>query len=279
MGVRGLLNVQFGLMQDALYVIEANPRASRTVPFVSKATGVSVAEAAAWIMMGRSIARLREDGALPSGDAPLFDMAEPVAVKGVVLPFKRFTTADGQVVDTVLGPEMRSTGEAMGIAATFPTAFAKSEEGSVGRLPEGGTAFISVTDRDKGAIVLPALQLAELGFTILATSGTAAVLTRYGVPTTVVRKKSEGRGRDGEPTIVDLIFAGEVDVVVNTPASHGTRADGYAIRTATTSAGKTILTTVQAFAAAVQAIAAMRRGEEDVVSLQEYDAARLARRS
>jgi carbamoyl-phosphate synthase large chain len=278
-GVRGLLNVQFGLMQDALYVIEANPRASRTVPFVSKATGVSVAEAAAWIMMGRSIARLREDGALPSGDAPLFDMAEPVAVKGVVLPFKRFTTADGQVVDTVLGPEMRSTGEAMGIAATFPTAFAKSEEGSVGRLPEGGTAFISVTDRDKGAIVLPALQLAELGFTILATSGTAAVLTRYGVPTTVVRKKSEGRGRDGEPTIVDLISAGEVDVVVNTPASHGTRADGYAIRTATTSAGKTILTTVQAFAAAVQAIAAMRRGEEDVVSLQEYDAARLARRS
>lgn len=278
-GVRGLLNIQFGLLHDQLYVIEANPRASRTVPFVSKATGVPVAQAAAWIMAGKTIAQLREEGMLPETDASVLDIDSPISVKGVVLPFKRFQTSSGQVVDSVLGPEMRSTGEAMGISSNFPKAFAKAQAGITGGLPNEGTIFISVRDEDKGAVVLPALQLAELGFRILATTGTAIVLNRYGVPAEVVRKKSEGQGESGEPTIVDLVSNGQVDMVINTPGSRESRSDGYALRAASTSADKTIITTAQSFAAAVQAIIARRSTPVEVTSLQEYDHQRRQRRA
>ncbi|NKY40038.1 carbamoyl-phosphate synthase large subunit [Cellulomonas septica] len=278
-GVRGLLNIQFALVSDVLYVLEANPRASRTVPFVSKATGVSLAKAAALVMAGRSIADLRAAGLLPVQDASVLDLDSPVAVKEAVLPFKRFRTAEGVVVDTVLGPEMRSTGEVMGFDVDFPTAFAKSQEAAFGGLPTSGTAFISVADRDKRSIVFPVKRLAELGFEILATEGTAAVLHRSGIRSRVVRKYSSGRGADGEPTIVDLITAGDVDIVVNTPSGQGARADGYEIRAATTAADKAIVTTVQQLGAAVQAIEAAQAGPFAVTSLQEHDAAADQRRA
>lgn len=277
-GVRGLLNIQFALVSDVLYVLEANPRASRTAPFVSKATGVSLAKAAALIMAGRSVAQLRAEGVLPEVDAGTLDLDAPIAVKEAVLPFKRFRTADGTVVDTVLGPEMRSTGEVMGFDVDFPTAFAKSQEASFGGLPQAGTVFISVADRDKRSIVFPVKRLVELGFEILATEGTAAVLRRSGIASRVVRKHSAGRGAAGEPTIVDLITRGEVDMVVNTPSGQGARADGYEIRAATTAADKAIVTTVQQLGAAVQAIDAARSGPFRVTSLQEHAAAARARR-
>jgi len=269
-GVRGLLNVQFALVSDVLYVLEANPRASRTAPFVSKATGVPLAKAAALVMAGATIAELRASGVLPaSGDGGSLSLQAPIAVKEAVLPFKRFRTAEGTVVDTVLGPEMRSTGEVMGIDVDFPTAFAKSQAAAFGGLPTGGTAFISVADRDKRAITFPVKRLTEMGFTILATEGTAAVLHRNGVASTVVRKASEGRVAGG-PTIVDLITAGEVDIVVNTPSGQGARADGYEIRTATVAADKPIVTTVQQLAAAVQAIESLQAGPFAVRSLQDH---------
>ena len=278
-GVRGLLNIQFALVSDVLYVLEANPRASRTVPFVSKATGVPLAKAAALVMTGRSIADLRASGVLPAEDASVIDLDAPIAVKEAVLPFKRFRTADGTVVDTVLGPEMRSTGEVMGFDTDFPTAFAKSQSAAFGGLPTSGRAFISVADRDKRSIVFPVKRLAELGFEILATEGTAVVLKRNGIDSRVVRKFSTGRGPDGEPTIVDLISAGEVDIVVNTPSGQGARADGYEIRAATTAADKAIVTTVQQLGAAVQGIEAALAGPFGVASLQEHDAATAARRA
>ncbi|GIG35097.1 carbamoyl-phosphate synthase large subunit [Cellulomonas pakistanensis] len=278
-GVRGLLNIQFALVSDVLYVLEANPRASRTVPFVSKATGVPLAKAAALVMTGKSIADLRASGVLPADDAGVIDLDAPIAVKEAVLPFKRFRTGDGTVVDTVLGPEMRSTGEVMGFDTDFPTAFAKSQSAAFGGLPTAGRAFISVADRDKRSIVFPVKRLQELGFEILATDGTAAVLKRNGIASTVVRKFSAGRGPAGEPTIVDLISAGEVDIVVNTPSGQGARADGYEIRAATTAADKAIVTTVQQLGAAVQGIEAALAGPFGVASLQEHDAATAGRRA
>ncbi|SKC71327.1 carbamoyl-phosphate synthase large subunit [Krasilnikoviella flava] len=273
-GVRGLLNVQYALVSDVLYVLEANPRASRTVPFVSKATGTSLAKAAARVMVGESIADLRAEGVLPAdGDGGTLDLGAPLAVKEAVLPFKRFRTAEGQVVDTVLGPEMRSTGEVMGFDKDFPHAFAKSQAAAFGGLPTTGRVFVSVADRDKRSIVFPVKRLAELGFEVLATSGTAQVLRRNGIGSTVVRKFSEGRGADGEPTIVDLISDGEVDLVVNSPSGQGARADGYEIRAATTAADKPMITTVDQLAAAVQGIEAVRGGPFDVASLQEHTAA------
>lgn len=196
-GVRGLLNVQYALVSDVLYVLEANPRASRTVPFVSKATGVSLAKAAALVMAGHTIADLRASGVLPEHDGSVLDLDAPIAVKEAVLPFKRFRTLDGTVVDTVLGPEMRSTGEVMGFDVDFPTAFAKSQAAAYGGLPTSGSVFISVADRDKRAIVFPIKRLVELGFDILATEGTAGVLRRSGIPSRVVRKHSTGRGPAG----------------------------------------------------------------------------------
>ncbi|MCU1431902.1 MAG: carbamoyl-phosphate synthase, large subunit [Actinotalea sp.] len=270
-GVRGLLNIQFALVSDVLYVLEANPRASRTVPFVSKATGVPLAKAAALVMTGHTIADLRASGVLPAtGDGGSLSLDAPIAVKEAVLPFKRFRTKAGAVVDTVLGPEMRSTGEVMGFDVDFPSAFAKSQAAAFGGLPTSGRVFISVADRDKRAITFPVKRLSELGFEILATEGTAAVLRRNGIASTVVRKHSAGRGPAGEPTIVDLIGAGEVDMVVNTPSGQGARADGYEIRTATVSADKAIVTTVQQLAAAVQAIESLRSGPFRVRSLQDH---------
>jgi carbamoyl-phosphate synthase large subunit len=273
-GVRGLINVQFALAQDVLYVLEANPRASRTVPFVSKATGVPVASAAARVMLGATIAQLREEGVLPPGDGADLPPDSPVSVKEAILPFRRFRTQTGQAVDSVLGPEMRSTGEVMGIDRDFGTAFAKSQLRAGSGLPTSGTVFVSVANRDKRSMIFPVKRLVDLGFTIVATEGTAAVLRRNGIPARAVRKHSQGRGPDGEPTIVDLINRGEIDMVINTPSGRDARADGYAIRAATTGMDRPIITTVQQLGAAVLGIEAVGRGPLQVSSLQEH-AARL----
>lgn len=270
-GVRGLINIQFALLSDTLYVIEANPRASRTVPFASKASGVQLAKAAALIQSGETIASLRRAGVLPEHDAREIPAHTSIAVKEAVLPFRRFRRADGSIIDTILGPEMRSTGEVMGIDRDFPTAFAKSQSAAFGELPTEGTVFISIADTDKRAIVFPAARMKELGFHILATAGTASVLRRNGIDAQVVRKSSEGRGPDGELTIVDMINDGLVDLIVNTPQRSENRHDGYQIRTAATSLDRTIITTLQAFNAAVQAIEVRLRGAYRVKSVQEWD--------
>lgn len=273
-GVRGLINIQYALVSGVLYVIEANPRASRTVPFVAKATGVPLARAAALVMMGSSIAQLKQRGYLPVDDSDFATPGRPIAVKEAVLPFKRFRDKDGRIVDTVLGPEMRSTGEVMGYDRDFPTAFAKSQTAAYGNLPTSGTVFVSVSDQDKRSLALPVSRLFDLGFSIMATSGTAALLRRYGIPLTEVRKASQGIGPGGEQTVVDMIRAGLIDMVINTPGTSGARADGYEIRTATTSADKPIITTISQFQAAVQAIEATRNRSYGVCSLQEYDKAK-----
>ncbi|GHH62526.1 carbamoyl-phosphate synthase large chain [Streptosporangium violaceochromogenes] len=269
-GVRGLLNVQYALAANVLYVLEANPRASRTVPFVSKATGVPLARAAARVMLGATIAGLRAEGLLPAaGDGGTPALEAPIAVKEAVLPFNRFAG-----VDTVLGPEMRSTGEVMGIDAFFGIAYAKSQAAAYGSLPVKGRAFVSVADRDKRAMVFPVKALAELGFEILATEGTAEVLRRNGVAARVARKHSEGPGPNGEPTIVRRILDGEVDLIVNTPSGGagqpGPRLDGYEIRTAAVARGVACVTTVQGLAAAVQGVQAIVRGDVGVCPLQEH---------
>jgi carbamoyl-phosphate synthase large subunit len=274
-GVRGLINVQYALAAGVLYVLEANPRASRTVPFVSKATAVPLAKAAARVMMGTPIARLREDGLLPAtGDGGDLPLDAPIAVKEAVLPFDRFRTPEGRGVDTILGPEMRSTGEVMGIDADFGTAYAKSQAAAYGSLPTKGRAFVSVANRDKRAMIFPVKRLADLGFEILATEGTAEVLRRNGVRAKIVRKHSAGPGPDGEPTIVRRVLDGEVDLIVNTPfgspGQSGPRLDGYEIRTAAVLRGVPCLTTVQALGAAVQGIEAITAGNVGVRSLQEH---------
>ncbi|MEO6821771.1 MAG: carbamoyl-phosphate synthase large subunit [Candidatus Nanopelagicales bacterium] len=268
-GVRGLLNVQFALAGDVLYVLEANPRASRTVPFVSKATAVPVATAAARITMGESIAALRAAGVLPArGDGGTLPVGGPAAVKEAVLPFGRF-----HGVDTILGPEMRSTGEVMGIDSTFGMAFAKSQAAAYASgLPTGGRAFVSVANRDKRSMIFPVKRLADLGFDILATSGTAEVLRRNGLKATVLRKHREGPGADGTPTTVQAIMAGDVDLIVNTPYGVGPRLDGYEIRTAAVLKGVPSITTVQGLAATVQGIESLIAGEIGVRSLQEHGA-------
>ncbi|WP_336659499.1 carbamoyl-phosphate synthase large subunit [Leucobacter sp. USHLN153] len=271
-GVRGLLNVQFAIGQGVLYVLEANPRASRTVPFVSKALGIPLAKAASRIMAGETIAELIAAGLLPERDGSRAPIDAPIAVKEAVLPFKRFRTNDGLVVDSLLGPEMRSTGEVMGMDRDFPTAFAKSQSAAGSELPKSGTVFLSVADRDKRSLVLPALRLQELGYRILATQGTQVVLGRNGIASEVVRKHSAHA--DGD-TIVDLINRGDVDMIVNTPSGSAARADGYEIRAAAVAADKPIFTTVSELSAAVGAISAQRDGF-DVKSLQEYQADRAA---
>ena len=279
-GVHGLMNVQFALAQDVLYVLEANPRASRTVPFVAKATGVPLAKAAARVMLGATIAQLRDEGVLPPhGDGGKLPPHAPMSVKEAVLPFARFRTAEGRMVDALLGPEMKSTGEVMGIDTDFGRAFAKSQLAAYGGLPTTGSVFVSIANRDKRAMLFPVRAMAELGFRVLATTGTADVLRRNGVKVEVVRKITEtrlaGDASDtgevpDERTIADRIIAGEVDMIVNTPTgSHG-RADGYAIRAAAITADKTLITTVQEFGAAVQAIESMRDGIIRVTSLQEH---------
>ncbi len=274
-GVRGLLNVQYALAAGVLHVLEANPRASRTVPFVSKATAVPLAKAAALVMLGSSIAGLRASGVLPAtGDGGTLPLESPVAVKEAVLPFGRFRDSTGAGVDTVLGPEMRSTGEVMGIASEFGTAYAKSQEAVYGALPVRGRVFVSVANRDKRAMVFPVKRLADLGFEVWATNGTAEVLRRNGVHAKIVRKHSDGPGPDGEPTVVTRIVDGEVDLIVNTPfgasPAASARLDGYEIRTAAVRRGVPCVTTVAGLAAAVQGIEAIIRGEVGVRSLQEH---------
>ena len=271
-GVRGLLNVQFAVSAGVLYVIEANPRASRTVPFVSKALGIPLAKAASRIMAGSTVAELIAEGMLPSQDGSRVPLDAPVAVKEAVLPFKRFRTADGHTVDSVLGPEMRSTGEVMGIDRDFPTAFAKSQAAAYGGMPTSGTVFLSVADDDKRAVILPAHRLQELGFRLTATEGTAEILARNGIHVEVVGKYSETQDT-GRRNVVDLINAGEIDIVVNTPSGGIARADGYEIRAAAVAADKALFTTMAVLGAAVSALPVLREGFA-VRSLQEYAADR-----
>lgn len=274
-GVRGLLNVQYALAGDVLYVLEANPRASRTVPFVSKATATPLAKAAARVMLGASIASLREEGMLPAvGDGGTLPASTPIAVKEAVMPFNRFRTVDGRSVDTVLGPEMRSTGEVMGIDDTFGTAFAKSQAGASQPLPGSGKVFVSVANRDKRHMIFPVKRLADLGFQIYATEGTADVLRRNGVEAVTVRKSSQGTGPNGEPTIVQMVQDGELNLIVNTPIGitkgGSPRLDGYEIRSAAVARNIPCITTVQGLAAAVQGIEAQRAGDIGVRSLQDW---------
>ncbi|MCZ8379551.1 carbamoyl-phosphate synthase large subunit [Mycobacterium sp. CPCC 205372] len=272
-GVVGLLNVQYALKDDVLYVLEANPRASRTVPFVSKATSVPLAKACARIMLGTNIAQLREEGLLAAtGDGATTPRNAPVAVKEAVLPFHRFRRADGAQVDSLLGPEMKSTGEVMGIDHDFGSAFAKSQTAAYGSLPKEGTIFVSVANRDKRSLVFPVKRLADLGFRVLATEGTAEMLRRNGIPCDEVRKhyESPSGADDKRLSAVDAIRAGEVDMVINTPyGNSGPRIDGYEIRSAAVSMNIPCVTTVQGASAAVQGIEAGIRGDIGVMSLQE----------
>ncbi|MCS6551748.1 MULTISPECIES: carbamoyl-phosphate synthase large subunit [Curtobacterium] len=263
-GVQGLLNVQFAIGAGVLYVLEANPRASRTVPFVSKALGIPLAKAASRIMTGTTVAELVAEGMLPERDGAFVPAQSPVAVKEAVLPFRRFRTREGQVVDSVLSPEMRSTGEVMGIDRDFPRAFLKSQDAAYGGLPTSGTVFVSVADTDKRAIVLPVHRLQQLGFTIIATEGTAEILRRNGIEVGIVGKYSQG----GE-SVVDLLARGEVDIVINTPSGAAGRADGYEIRAATVAADKPLFTTIAQIGAAVAAIETIG-SPLNVRSLQDY---------
>jgi carbamoyl-phosphate synthase large subunit len=255
LGVVGLLNVQFAVHGDELYVIEANPRASRTVPFVSKATGIPLAKMACRIMLG---ARMSELGLPPEG-APL----DHVSVKEAVLPFDRFAGAD-----PLMGPEMRSTGEVMGVAPDFPTAFAKAQAAAGAGLPKEGTVFITVTDTDKASASAIAAQFHDLGFRVVATRGTAQSISRMGVPVTTLNKLGEG-----SPHVVDWIERGDVDLVINTPVGTGARTDGYEIRSAAVARGIPCITTLSGGSAAARAIAAARAGgPPEVLSLQEIHA-------
>ena len=253
LGVVGLLNVQFAIHGDELYVIEANPRASRTVPFVSKAIGIPVAKLACRILLGECLADL---------DLPPDTSNGHVCVKEAVLPFDRFEGAD-----VLLGPEMRSTGEVMGIARDFPTAFAKAQAAAGARLPSQGTVFITVADGDKPAATGVATVLHDLGFRIIATRGTAQAIRKMGIPAEAINKIGEG-----SPHVVDWLERGQVDLVVNTPVGTGARADGYEIRTAAIARGIPCVTTMAGAMAAARAIASARRGDPEVLSLQEVHA-------
>jgi carbamoyl-phosphate synthase large subunit len=250
LGVVGLINVQYGVLGEDLYVIEANPRASRTVPFVSKATGLPLAKLACRVMLGERLADLALPDETRNGH---------VAVKEAVLPFDRFAG-----VDALLGPEMRSTGEVMGVARDFPAAFAKAQAAAGAGLPSAGTVFMSVTDSDKSAVVGIAAQLHDLGLRIVATRGTAAAVKRMGIPAETVNKV-----HDGSPHVVDWIERGDVDLVINTPTGTAARADGYEIRRAAVARGVPCITTIAGGMAAARAIAAARVGAPPVVSLQE----------
>ncbi|HEU4905921.1 MAG TPA: carbamoyl-phosphate synthase large subunit, partial [Solirubrobacterales bacterium] len=249
LGVIGLINIQYGIAGGRLYVIEANPRASRTVPFVSKAIGIPLAKVAARLMLGEKLAEM--------------DLPEPprghVSVKEAVLPFARFAG-----VDSVLGPEMKSTGEVMGVAADFPTAFAKAQAAAGVVLPTEGAVFITVTDTDKPAATQMAARFHDLGFELIATGGTAQSISSMGIPVTRINKIGEG-----SPNVVDLIRERSCDLVINTPTGSGARADGQAIRTAAVRHGIPCVTTMTGASAAVRAIAAQKQGDPGVLSLQD----------
>ena len=259
LGVIGLINIQYAVAGGELHVIEANPRASRTVPFVSKAIGAPLAKIACRLMLGERLA----DQELPQGPG------EHVSVKEAVLPFARFTGADA-----VLGPEMKSTGEVMGIAADFPTAFGKAQAAAGLALPLEGTVFITVTDTDKAAATQLAARFCDLGFRIVATAGTAQSISAMGVPVTRINKIGEG-----SPHVVDWIRNGEVDMVINTPTGSGARADGIEIRSAAVRRGIPCVTTMTGASAAARAISAQRESEAEVRSLQEVHALASARES
>ena len=266
-GVVGLINIQFAMSDSQLFVLEANPRASRTVPFVSKATGVALAKAAARLAVGSSIAALREEGLLPNqGDG----IAKGISVKEAVLPWNRFRRTDGRGVDAVLGPEMRSTGEVMGISNSFGQSYAKSQISAFGALPKNGTVFVSLADKDKAQGIQAAHDLSRIGFHILATGGTADALSAKQIPCTRVRKHSEGTGPLGEKTIVELINAGSIDLIINTPVGRGTRQDGWLIRTAAVQRSVPCITTTAGFKAAVEGIKSLQREELSIRSIQSW---------
>jgi carbamoyl-phosphate synthase large subunit len=251
LGVVGLINIQFAVYGDEeLYVIEANPRASRTVPFVSKAIGVPLAKLACRLMLGERLANM---------DLEIARVPPHVSVKEAVLPFGRFPRADA-----LLGPEMKSTGEVMGVASDYPAAFGKAQAAAGAELPSSGTVFISVTDGDKPAATQIAAGFHDMGFKVLATGGTAQAIRRMGVPVERIRKLSEG-----SPNVVERIEAGEVELVINTPTGSGARADGWEIRRAAVGRGIPCITTMSGASAAQRAIRASRSEEVSVISLQE----------
>ena len=266
-GVRGLINIQFAISGNPkkLYVLEANPRASRTVPFVAKATGIALAKAAALISTGVTIVDLRKENVLPaSGDGH----ANGVSVKEAVLPFNRFRRIDGTGVDSVLGPEMKSTGEVMGIANNFGLAFAKSQTAAFGPLPKSGAVFISLSERDKESGWRAAREMHELGFKIYSTAGTNAFLSSKNVPSELVRKNSDPGSN--QLSANDVITKGLVQLVINTPLGRGSRQDGFLIRTAAIARSVACITTIPGFKAAVAGIAALQKDEFSIKSLQEW---------
>ncbi len=268
-GVLGLINIQYAISDSKLYVLEANPRASRTVPFVSKATGRQVAKAAALIATGVKISELRKSGMLPdSGDG----VAKAISVKEAVLPFNRFRRIDGEGVDTVLGPEMKSTGEVMGIASTFGAAFAKSQIAAFGALPLSGAIFISLSDKDKEEAISAVKGLSELDFNLYATIGTHNYLAGHGISTELVAKHSEKDGNQGVVSAVDLINQGKIALVINTPFGRGAARDGRKIRTAAVARGVSCITTLPGLKAAVEGIRELRRGKLTARSIQDWHA-------
>ena len=266
-GVRGLINIQFAISRGELFVIEANPRASRTVPFVSKATGIQVAKAAALIAGGKSIAELRREGILPEYAVGI---ATGISVKEAVLPWNRFRRVDGQGVDSVLGPEMKSTGEVMGIAKSFGAAFAKSQIAAFGPLPKQGAIFISLSDKDKNNSIASVKELAELGFKLFATVGTHNLLNSNGVETELVAKHADKSNNPESISAVDLIGENKIALVINTPYGRGAQRDGRLIRTAAVQRGVPCITTVPGLKAAVEGIRALQQGGLTAQSIQEW---------
>jgi carbamoyl-phosphate synthase large subunit len=267
-GVKGLINIQYAISSNELFVIEANPRASRTVPYVSKATGVPVAKAAALIASGVTIAELRDQGIIPETK---IGISRGIAVKEAVLPWNRFRRIDGKNVDSTLGPEMKSTGEVMGIAADFGSAFAKSQIAAFGPLPIKGKVFVSIADKDKLSAIDSARALDELGFELCATAGTSVALAKEGIKTQMVAKHSEKNG-SSDQSVVDLIESGEIDLVINTPFGRDSKKDGWFIRSAAIARGIPCITTIPGFKAAVSGIRALQKGEISSKSLQDWTA-------
>ena len=249
----GLMNVQMAVKDDAVYILEVNPRASRTIPFISKAIGVPLAKLATRAMVGVS---LREQGFTEEIVPPF------LAVKESVFPFSRFAG-----VDILLGPEMRSTGEVMGLDEDFGRAFIKSQIAAGQLLPRSGTVFVSVKNRDKRAVILVAQRLEELGFSLVATQGTLKALQRYGVHARPVKKIHEGR-----PNVLDLLKSGEIQVVINTPSGRLPRADVVQIRSAAAMLGIPCITTIAGAQASVNGIGALLKRQLTVTPIQDYHA-------
>lgn len=266
-GVQGLINIQFAISQSELYILEANPRASRTVPFVSKATGVQVAKAAALIASGSTVGELRSSGVLPKDEQGI---AHGISVKEAVLPWNRFRRIDGQGVDSVLGPEMKSTGEVMGIASSFGAAFAKSQIAAFGPLPKSGSIFISLSDKDKEAS-LPAVRgLQEMKFTLYATAGTHAFLAKNGVTTELVAKHADKASNADAISAVDLINQNKISLVINTPFGRGAARDGRMIRTAAVQRAVSCITTVPGLKAAVEGIRELQKDQLTPRCIQDW---------